>query len=325
MKFIRMTVAAVATMLVVAGANINAQDFETSRDAYNAAVEKARANNFVDAIPLFERVLEMEGATSGDAPLSELALEVRRMLPQVYLRAGAGFARTNEFDKAAQYLTRAIEQAEISEDVRTMSQAREMIAQVYRAMGASAFNNRDFAAAAEIFQRGYDLNPGDPQLAMFLAQSYAEMGEYDRSFEIFRGIIALEEHGEKYKANVEEARTRMAQYVLRNANAIASSQPARAIEILAESVTVNPDPTAYMLLLQTANNSRNWDKVIEFGQRAAEAQTDAALRSTANFLLANAYDNKGDRTRALELYRRVTAGPNAAAARTQIAAIEAGQ
>ena len=325
MKIIRMTVAAIATMLVAAGANINAQDFETATEARNAAVEKAQAGNFVDAIPLFERVLEMEDATNGDAPLSELALEARRVLPQLYLRAGAGFAQTGELDKAAQYLARAIELAEISEDVGTLSRAREMIAQVYVAMGGNAFNNKDFAAAAEIFQRGYDLNPGNPQLSMYLAQSYAEMGEYDQAFEIFRRIIALEEHGEKYKDNVAEARTRMSQYMLRNANAIASSQPARAIEILAESVTANSDPTAYMLLLQTANNSRNWDKVIEFGQRAAEAQTDAALRSTANFLTANAYDNKGDRARALELYRRVTAGPNAAAARTQIAAIEAGQ
>lgn len=192
-------------------------------------------------------------------------------------------------------------------------------------MGGNAFNSKDYATAAEIFQKGYDVNPDNPQLALFLAQSYGEMKEYDKAYEVFRNVISLEQHGEKYAKEVNEAKGLIARYMLIHADDLKSSQPAQAVEILAESVAATPDPTAYLMLVQIANNSKNFDKVIEFGEKAAEAQTDAALKSAAYFYLGTAYDNKGNQTKAVEYYRKVTSGPNAATAKAQIAAIQAAQ
>lgn len=321
MKLLKFTVASLAMALVTLGAY--AQTPQEAAEAYTAAGEKIKEKNYVEAIPLLESAVEI-GEAAGDEA-SEIVHEAKKILPGMYYRAGGTLAQGGKLNEALPYIEKAVTLAEKYEDMRTLGQAKNMVAQIYINMGGTAFNEKDYKTAAEIFQKGYDVNPDNPQLSLFLAQSYAEMKEYEKAYGAFRGVIALEQHGEKYKAQVADAKEKMAYYMLINANDIASAQPAQAIEILSESVEIVSDPQAYMLLLQTANNSKNFNKVIEFGDKAAEAQTDAALKSTAYFFMGAAYDNKGDQTKAIENYRKVTAGPNVAAAKAQITAIQAAQ
>ena len=321
MKLLKMTVASLAMVLVALG--VRAQTPQEAADAYSAAGEKIKTRSFVEAIPMLEEAISI-GEQAGEGA-DEIVREAKKMLPGIYFYAGGSLIQGQKPEEAIKYFEKAVTLAQEQEDVRVLGQAKEWVARTYVAMGANAFNSKDYKAAAEIFQKGYDVNPDNPELSLFLAQSYAEMKEYEKAYDAFRGVLALEQHGEKYKAQVADAKTKMAYYMLINANDIASAQPAQAIEILSESVGIVEDPQAYMLLLQTANNSKNYNKVIEFGDKAATAQTDAALKSTAYFFVGAAYDNKGDQAKAIENYKKVTAGPNVAAAKSQIAAIQASQ
>lgn len=301
----------------------NAQTLQEASEAYDAAGEAAKAKDYISAIASLEDAVSIGEMVGPEA--EELVRAAKKMLPGVYFYAGGSLFQAGKPEEAITYFETAVTLAEEQEDVRILGNAKTWVANTYIKMGADAFNSKDYATAAEIFQRGYIVNPDSPQLALFLAQSYGELSEYDKAYEVFRNVISLEQHGEKYMKEVNSAKEQIARYMLVHANEIASSQAPRAIEILAESVGITPDPQAYMLLVQIANNSKNYDKVIEFGAKAAEAQTDAALKSSAYFYLGTAYDNKGDKTKAIENYRKVTSGPNAATAKSQIAAIQASQ
>ena len=71
--------------------------------------------------------------------------------------------------------------------------------------------------------------------------------------------------------------------------------------------------------LQTATNLKNYDAVIGFGEEAASTQPTELDKSNAYFLLGAAYQNKNDKAKAIEMYQKVTEGPNAATAKAQIA------
>ncbi len=81
------------------------------------------------------------------------------------------------------------------------------------------------------------------------------------------------------------------------------------------------DPTnaqAQLLRMQTINNQKNYAQVIEFGEAAAEAQTDEAQKSEVYFMLGKAYENQSNTGKAIEAFRKVTAGDFAAQARSLI-------
>lgn len=310
-----------ATMLMSLG--VYAQTPQEAAEKLNEAVEKANAKDFVSASKLLEEAIQLGGEAGDEA--GEVVREAKKMVPQVYFMAGGGLIQGQKPEEAIVYFEKAVKAAEETENVGVLTRAKDWVARTYIAMGANAFNEKNFETAAEIFQKGYDVNPNNPELALFLAQSYGEMGEFEKAYNTFKGVLALEEHGDKYAKDVTKAKETMTYYMLINASDLAPAQPTQAIEILTTAVALQPAPQAYMLLLQTANNSKNYNKVIEIGPAAIEAQTDAALKSTANFFVGAAYDNKGDQAKAVEFYRKVTAGPQVAAAKAQIAAIQAAQ
>ena len=320
MRLIKITVAAMAMMLMSLG--VYAQTPQEAAAKLQEAVEKANAKDMIAAAKLLEEALAM-GEQAGDEG-AEVVMEAKKLMPQVYYMAGGSLVQQKP-EEAIVYFEKAVKVAEETENVGVLTRAKGWVAKTYVMMGANAFNNKDYAAAAEIFQKGYDVNPNDPELSLFLAQSYGELGEYEKAYNTFKGVLALEEHGEKYKKEVDNAKDRVIYYMLVNASDVAPAQPAVAIQLLTNAVAIEPAPQAYLLLLQTANNSKNYNSVIEFGDKAIEAQTDAEHKSTANFFVGAAYDNKGDQTKALGYYRKVTAGPYVANAKTQIAAIQAAQ
>ena len=72
------------------------------------------------------------------------------------------------------------------------------------------------------------------------------------------------------------------------------------------------------MLIQSATNQQNWRRIIEFGDAAANAQTNEDNKSTIYFYLGAAYQNVENNAKAIESYRKVTSGPNLANARQQI-------
>lgn len=82
--------------------------------------------------------------------------------------------------------------AELFQDVKVLGNSRKLISQTYTVMGADAFNNQQWDKAIEIFSKGYEANPTDTDLALFLAESYAASGDYENGMKIYKDIVELE-------------------------------------------------------------------------------------------------------------------------------------
>ncbi len=293
----------VAALMLMGAFVANAQTAQDLAAKYNEAMQKAQAKEYVAAATLLEEVVA-QGESLADA--AETVGKAKEMLTQVYFVYGGTLARAQKFDEALPYL----EKAAAAGDQR----ANAYIVQINNALGAAAWNGGDFAKAAELFAKAHAVAPEDAKISAQLAESYAKIKEYDKSFELFRALTA---------AGDASAKERQAFYMLFQANELQSDEPARALALLGESIELNGDPKAYMLLMNIASKTNDYAKLIEFGERAAEAQTDASDKSTAYSMLGLAYEKQGRKNEAIAAYRKVVAGPNAAAAKAQVAALQA--
>jgi tetratricopeptide (TPR) repeat protein len=317
MKNLKFALAAV--FVFAAAGTLSAQSLlQDVNMKFQEAASAMQTKDFNKAAILFEQVidegLDVEGAEG-------LVAGAKKYLPQAVFTRGGGSFQQGKLDEALADFTRAAEMAELYGEVGVLNNARLWIGRTVIAQGASAFNNKDYATAAAVFQKGYDATPNDTDVALYLARSYSGLKEFDRSGEIYKNIIALEGRDARYDAAVATAKENFTLDNLEKASGLAQAGDFQGAADVAEGMlAVLPDnAAAQMTRLQAYMSLKNYAKVIELGDATIAAQGDDAVQaSAANYLVGIAYNNTENAARAITYLGRVSAGPNAAAAKAMI-------
>ena len=164
----------------------------------------------------------------------------------------------------------------------------------------------------EIFAKGYAADPDNTGMALNLAMSYCEMAmssgdmsQYEKGMEIYEAVAAKTHP--KYAEDAAKAKEDMALYTN---NMVAKMQAANdfdgIIKMADDLLAKNPQSAlAQNVRLQAYANKKDYAKVIELGQAAADVQTDPADKSLMYYLLGAAYNASGDEAAG---YRRLQAG-----------------
>ena len=316
MKRMKCLLAALAAMMVTLG--VSAQTVDEVNAKFNEAAALVNGKKYADAIPVLNQVVEM-GLKVPEA--METVTNAQKLIPVCYYMKGGMQMQSGKFDEALADFQTAAEKGELYGDPATAQKAKNWISKLYTKMAADAFNNKDYAKAAEIFAKGYAANPKDTDLALNLAKSYCEMGDTTNGYKTYREIIALEAvNPGKYKEAVDAAKADLATYMLIEASKAAEAKDYdKVYAVIGALLAVDPtSATGTMMLIQTATNQQDWAKVIANGEAAANAQTTPEMKSDAYFLLGAAYQNTENKAKAIEYYKLVTAGNNVETAKTQI-------
>jgi len=312
----RLKIVLAAAALVAAG-SVSAQDLSSITAKYTEAATALQAKNYAAAAPLFEQVID-EGIDVEGA--EELVAGAKNALPQAMFQIGGMAVQAKKLDEALTAFTKAAQLAELYGNTDILPKAQMWVGRTVMSQGAAAFNNKDFATAATIFQKGYDANPKDTAVAINLALSYSGMGELAKSAEIYKAVIALAAEDSRFEADAKKARDNYSIDVLAAASESAKAGDfAAAVAATDGLLAVVPENAAAQLTrVQALNSMKNYAKVVEVGEAAAAAQTTPEAASDVWFLVGAAYQNQSNWAKAIEAYRKVTAGGNAAAAKAQI-------
>lgn len=312
-KVILMTI--VATLAVNTAA---AQTMDEAVAKYEAGMAKLNAKSYAESIKLLTESMNMGIDLEADG--AELVREIQGLLPKISMQEGMTAAQTKNYDVAIASFLKAEELADLYNDVQTRRQASRYISNVYMAVGAESFNAKDYTKALEAFSKGYEQDPQNVKLAIFTAKSYAELGELVKAADIYKGVIEAAAQNSKFAEDAKSATTDITTYVLVGISEAGKEQNLdKTIELADLLATAVPnEPLSNLAVIQLANNLKKYDIVIERGDKAAEAQTEPEKKSEAYFLQGVAYQNKENKAKAIESFRKVTAGPNVAAARTAV-------
>lgn len=296
---------------LMATVSLSAQDLSA---LFNEGASAYQNKDFAGAAAKFEEIIAQDSEGT-----EEVTAKAKQYLPICYQNMGQKAASQQKFDEAATQLTKAAELAEQFGDAARVMKVNGVLAKVYQVHGGIAYNNKDYATAAEIFAKGYAANPRNTDMALNLAMSYCESGDYVKGIEVYENIAAM--NPEKYGEAIAKAQEMMTLYTN---NQVAKMQAANdfdgIIKMADEMLEKNPASTlALSVRLQAYNGKKDYAKVIELGEAAAEAQTTPEDKSQMYYLLGAAYNAKEMKPQAIAAFKQVTAGPNAENAKIAIA------
>lgn len=312
----KLFLAAVALMTVCA---VNAQNDLIQQ--FNDGVAAMQGKDYATAVTTLDAFVD--GAMDSEDPtvLNSVAT-AKKYIPVAYLNLGLKAASQKDFTTAAENLNSASERAELYGETQTQAKAKAALAKVYQAQGGEAFNNKDYAAAAAIFAKGYEANPRNTDMALNLAMSYCESGEYEKGMDIYRNIASMSP--DRYADAIAKANEMMALYTNNEVAKLQGAGDYDGIVAMAEKM-LEADPTdalAYKVRLQAYNGMKNYDKVIELGEESAAAQLTEEDKSDVYFLVGAAYNAKEQKDKAVATLKKVTAGANVEAAKKSIADLQ---
>ena len=286
--------------------------------SYNKGAEMLQSKNYPEAAKLFQKVID-EGMASEDATELNCVETAKKYLPTCYQGMGTRAAAQGNYDEAIANLSKAAEVAELYGNVAALKKANTILAKVYQAQGGTAFNNKDYAAAAEIFAKGYAADPKNTQMALWLGTCYCELKDYDKGMEILEKVAGMQ--GPKFEADAPEANRLLTLYTNNRVAELQTANDQDGIIAMADKMLEqNPaNALAQKIRLQAYLTKKDYAKVIELGEAAAAAQPDETEKSDVYFILGAAYNAKEMKPQAIEALKKETAGDNVAAAQKSVA------
>ena len=312
----KMFLAAVALMTVCA---VNAQNDLIQQ--FNDGVAAMQGKDYTTAVTTLDAFVDNAMDSEDPTVLSSVAT-AKKYIPVAYLNLGLKAAGQKDYNAAIENLNNASERAELYGETQTQAKAKAALAKVYQVQGGEAFNNKDYATAAAIFAKGYEANPRNTDMALNLAMSYCESGEYDKGMDIYRNIASMSP--DRYADAIAKANEMMALYTNNEVAKLQGAGDYDGIVAMAEKMLeANPsDALAYKVRLQAYNGMKNYDKVIELGEESAAAQLTDEDKSDVYFLVGAAYNAKDQKEKAVATLKKVTAGANVEAAKKSIADLQ---
>lgn len=306
----------VSAVALMAALTLSAQDVTT---IFNEAGAAFNAKDFAGAAAKFEQVIDL--GIDNDEVASQVAT-AKATLPKCYYYLGGAAIKSQNYDEALKQFSKSAELAELYGDMTQMSKSNGWVAKIYQIQGGDAFNNKDYVTAASVFEKGYKADPDNTGMALNLAMSYCEMGEYEKGMDIYEAIAAKTHP--KYANDVETAKKMMALYTNNKVAGMQQAGDFDGIITMADAqLEKNPASALFQKVrLQAYSGKKDYAKVIELGQAAADAQTDEEDRSLMYYVLGAAYNAREMRDQAIAAFQKVTAGEAAENARAALAELQ---
>ena len=292
---------------------------------FNEGATALQSKNYTTAITNFETVID-KGMDSEDPKVTSCVATAKKYLPVCYQGVGLQAASQKNYPKAIEYLQKAADTAELYGNTTAKQKANMILAKVYQVQGGEAFNAKDYATAASVFEKGYKANPRNTDMALNLATSYCELGKYDEGMAIYDKICKMP--AEKYADAIAKAQANKTLYTN---NKVASLQQAGDFDgviAMADKLQAASPALAEKIRIEAYNGKKEYAQVIALGDAAAAAQANDEDKCAIYFIVGAAYNakynasnntDKVSMAKAVEYFKKVTAGANVEAAKAALA------
>ena len=311
-------------------AMVSAQSANEIKAKYNEAVAALQAKDWAKALENFEAVVK-GGMDSEDSNVLNCVATSKKYIPTCYQRLGLRAAGAKKYDEAIKHLSTAAEKAELWGDSTAKIKSNQILAKVYQAQGGEAFNAGNYAEAVAVFEKGYAANKRNTEMALFLAESYFKLGEYQKGMDVCTNICGM--NATKYADAIAKAKEKMDMYTINEVARLQQAGDQDGIIAMADSMLAT-DPSSALaekIRLQAYNNKKEYDKVIELGENAAAAQTVEEEKSDVYFIIGAAYNAKYNaggnkdaalKDKAVSYLQKVTAGGSVEAAKAALESLK---
>jgi len=295
-------------------ASLTAQTLTDVINEFNAGVEKLNNQEYEVSLEHFNQVLSMAETVGDEA--NDMKASAQKQIPAVYYRQATVFMKRKQYDNAIPYLEKTVEFATLYDNNEETSQkAAGYLPQLYVLEGNRSWKNDSHDEAIAYFDKALALNENLYQANQGKGMVYLEDDERELMLEAFakakEGAIAKGD--DKTIASINEAiDTYYNKFIVEEMAMVdpEDNDYTYVVEACENALAANPDnPRALYHLAIVANKSVEYDKAIEYAEKALAHETEPVWISAINFELGSAFQNTADYNKACEVLKKVTEEP----------------
>ena len=267
----------------------SAQDMAQATEMFNAAHKAYGNGDATAALEGFQKALSAAEALGEEG--AALVNDCKNVIPKVYLKLGKDAFNAKDFAKALECLANAEKLATETAQEEVAADAKEVVPQVYLANGNALFNEKKYAEAAAEYQKAIDLNGENGVAWLRLGMCKSNSGDVEGAIAAFNNAS---EFGQKADADKQFGNL----YRKVALAAIKAKNYAGALEnALKANEYGNTQANHYGGM--AASILKKYDECISLleGDNTAEGK----------YYLASAYEAKGNKAKACELYKSIAA------------------
>ncbi len=302
--------------MVIFTTGLFAQTLADAGEKYNAANEQYKARAYGSSVKLYEEALKMCKDLGGSA--ADLQMNVEKQLTNAYYYNGKSLYKKRAFDASIAQFKEAKKLAAVSGNDKIKRNSVIYIAGVITAKGNSLLKQKKADAALAEYDKALAVKANYLSAYLGKANAYKEKGDMNQMMAYVDKVITMGGTGRIGIKKATQAKKLAYLTLLSNgASELQKEHASKALTYLTNAQKYGEASADLDYYTAIANLKLNkWDAAIAAAKKAIALKKNDA--SDIYFTLGQAYQGKGDATNACNTFKKVTKGPNVAAAKYQM-------
>ena len=294
MKKIIMFFAAVAMAAGIA----SAQDINSVTETYNNGAMELEMGNKEAALGYFQAALAAAEELGEEG--MQIADNCKNTIPVLMGSIAKDLIKAEQFDAALEQLNKTIEACNnLGHDVE---EYQSLIKQTLMAKGNDLINNKNFAAAIEVYNQIMNEDPTNAMASLRLGMAYGATGNTEAAEAAY--IVAAENGQEK------NAYKQLSNLLVKQAAAVLKTKDyAKAIELAVKSNEYLENATAMKVAGTAASALQKNEEAIQYLEKYLQLSPNAKDAAQMKYTIAATAQVMGDKEKAKTYYQQILTDP----------------
>ena len=284
--------------VVMAAGIASAQDINSVTETYNNGAMELEMGNKEAALGYFQAALTAAEELGEEG--MQIAENCKNTIPVLMGSIAKDLIKAEQFDAAIEQLNKTIEACNtLGHDIE---EYKGLIQQTLMAKGNDLINNKDFAAAIEVYNQIMAEDPTNAMASLRLGMAYGATGNTEAAEAAY--LVAAENGQEK------NAYKQLSNLLVKQAAAVLKTKKyAEAIELAVKSNEYLENATAMKVAGTAASALQKNEEAIQYLEKYLELSPNAKDAAQMKYTIAATAQVMGDKEKAKTYYQQILTDP----------------
>ena len=284
--------------VVMAAGIASAQDINSVTETYNNGAMELEMGNKEAALGYFQAALAAAEELGEEG--MQIADNCKNTIPVLMGSIAKDLIKAEQFDAAIEQLNKTIEACNtLGHDIE---EYKSLIQQTLMAKGNDLINNKDFAAAIEVYNQIMAEDPTNAMASLRLGMAYGATGNTEAAEAAY--LVAAENGQEK------NAYKQLSNLLVKQAAAVLKTKKyAEAIELAVKSNEYLENATAMKVAGTAASALQKNEEAIQYLEKYLELSPNAKDAAQMKYTIAATAQVMGDKEKAKTYYQQILTDP----------------
>lgn len=291
----------------------NAQNFDEAKKKFNSGIQAFQSEDYEAAVVAFEEVVKIcadlvENYEDEDA--EDLMYQTIEKIPSIYLNISKkALKEAKDVKKGIEYAEKAKTAAIDYEDDATLKGAQSVLANVYTKLGGMKLKKKELDAALKDLNTAISEDESYASAYLYMTLVYKEKAIHD-SVKKFANLTIEKADKPTERKTKGTAKKLGHQYFKRIGNEAKSASKFKEAEkhLLSSLEFHASDNETIFLLFEVYLALNNFEKTVEYGNKAAEVASSTDIQSRIFYDLGKLYQAKGENDKACASFNKAQVG-----------------